>query len=65
MPEVAPNEARFEVLGAPVAVAVSPCLRDTVGRAFLDHRDPFTPATGVTESSHRRSETSDAFWLRW
>lgn len=61
--KVAPNEARFEVHGAPMAV--SACHRDNILGAFLDGARPFAADARVTEIVAKRTATSYALRVRW
>lgn len=58
-----PTEARFEVLGAPMATSITH--RETVEGALLDGGRPFSSLLAVTEILGRRTASSYAFRLRW
>jgi hypothetical protein len=58
-----PSEARFEVLGCPIAQ--SACFRDNIAGALLDGSRPFAPHVTVSEILARRTPTSYAFRVRW
>ena len=61
--KVGATEARFEVLGTPLAV--SACHRDNIGGALLDGTRTFAADVRVTEIATRRTPTSYAFRIRW
>jgi hypothetical protein len=61
--KVGPNEARFEVLGAPMAI--SSCHRENVEGALFDGARPFAAHLRVTEIASRRTSLSYAYRLRW
>lgn len=58
-----PSEARFEVLGCPIAH--SACFRDNIAGALLDGSRPFAAHVVVSEITARRTSTSYAFRIRW
>lgn len=59
----APNEARFEVRGAPIAV--SACHRDNLVGALADGARPFASDVRVNELAQERTPSSYAIRLRW
>ena len=61
--KVGPSEARYEVLGAPVAI--SPCHRDNICGAILDGARAFASDVRVSELPQKRTPTSYAFRIRW
>lgn len=61
--KVGPSEARFEVLGVPIAASASH--RDNICGAILDGARPFASDVRVNEINHRRTPTSYAIRIRW
>jgi hypothetical protein len=60
---VAPNEARFEVRGAPMARSRVHC--DTIEGSLLDGCAPFASTAKVSEITASKSPTSYAYRIRW